>query len=355
MGVLATSAPEFESFLTRIKDDRGLGPVAGAAPQNARFIPRNFLLEERLEPDRVSSYGSFLPPGGPPGFHEWYTAHNQYLTERVFVRPAALHDYRLVDPSDPATCPETFRPGRALIPFSGTDLDVHLIRMVQVSDIAYLSGEDENKIFSWGQEIVAGDASSSPLPDQLQSTLEIAYSRCDHRPLFAAFYEDFMDELREPADPSWPDRLRDRLGLYHFSQYQPRGLPRRVFLFRYPVRDLPRYRGERDHRPLAVPVVLDSKFSLAFCPAPRELDRGRVVNLRAGASDEPAREVMHLFMPMRVEHLFRAGEVTTPVPDFLAAARKDHLIWLQLLSDKGDYGYGTDADLLNGSDPDLLR
>jgi hypothetical protein len=59
MGVLATSAPEFESFLTRIKDDRGLGPVAGAAPQNARFIPRNFLLEERLEPDRVSSYGSF--------------------------------------------------------------------------------------------------------------------------------------------------------------------------------------------------------------------------------------------------------------------------------------------------------
>jgi hypothetical protein len=69
------------------------------------------------------------------------------------------------------------------------------------------------------------------------------------------------------------------------------------------------------------------------------------VNLEANAADQPAREVLHLFMPLEPKHLFRVGTVTTPVPDYLGPTRRDHLLWLRLLSDRDDYAAATDSDL----------
>lgn len=168
--------------------------------------------------------------------------------------------------------------------------------------------------------------------------------KCDHRPVFAAFYEDFLEALRDPADTTWPDHLRDRLGLYHLNQWSS-PFPRRVFLFRYAVREIPRRQGDADRRPIAVPAVLDHRLAEAFCPAPRELPQGQLVNLKANASEQPAREVLHLFMPLEPKHLFRIGTVTTPVPDYLDPARRDHLLWLRLLSGREDYATATDSDL----------
>ena len=315
-------------------------------PQNARFIPRNFLIEERLDPSRAVSYAADLPAAGPVDFADWNRAHNEYLKHYVFVTAPAVHDYRVVALDNPVVCPETFRAASALLAFQGTDLDTFLVRLVPVADIAGLLNEkNEDRIFSLGEQVVADPSEDNPAREELSLILEDAYSRCDHRPVFAAFYEEFMNELGDPANASWPDRLRDRLGLYRLSQLDQYGLPCRVFLFKYPVHHIPRHRGEPDRRPIAVPVVLDHRLSETFCPAPRELDRGRVLNLEANATKEPAREVLHLFMPMQVEHLFRVGRVTTPVPDDLALARRDHLIWLRLLTDREDYGSDTDADL----------
>lgn len=347
MSTFLKALPQFEAFLIRAKDNAVLDPRRIVAQQNARFIARNFLIEEHLDNSRVLSYATHLPDDPNVDFEQWNTEHNRYLTQHVFVRPPGAHDYRYVSPDNPTVCPETFRAGLALIPFQGTDLDTHFIRIVPVSDLAYLSRESEHVIFSLAEQVLLNPTVGNVAYQNLARVFDSAYNgpRCDHRPIFAAFYEDFVDELRSPLDTTWPDRLRNRLGLYHINQWQPGGLPRRVFLFRYAVRDLPRHPGDPDRRPIAIPGVLDHRLSEAFFPAPIELDRGRLLNLEANAIEEPAREVLHLFMPMQVEHLFRVGLVTTPVPENLMSARRDHLIWMRLRANREAYAADIDTDL----------
>ena len=325
-----------------------MAPGRHGMPQNARFIPRNFLIEERLEPSRVANYSEYLQNPAPVNFAEWNKAHNEYLKRFVFVTPPAVHDYRVVPSDNSAVCPEPFRVALALLAFQGADLDTYLIRMVAVTDLAWLCGDNEARIFSLGEQVVPDPTGSSRAHHELSQILEEAYvsPKCDHRPLFAAFYEEFLDDLRDPASLSWANKLRDRLGLYHLNQWQSGGLPLRVFLFRYPVKDIPRRLGEPDRHPMSIPVVLDHRLSEAFCPVPRELNRGRSLNLEANAVDEPAREVLHLFCPMQIKHLFRVGLVTSPVPNDLAPARRDHLIWMRLQANREAYARDTDADLV---------
>ena len=338
----------FEVFLKNAKDDTLLGAGRGGTAKNTCFIPRNFLIEERLEASRADSYADYLPSTGPGNFAEWNTAHNAYVSRNVFLSPPATHDYRVVERDDHDVCPETFRAPLALSAFQETDFDTKLIRMIPSTDIARLSRHSEDHIFSLGEQTLADPRHDSPAWRELSLILEEVFTGplCQHRPVFAAFYEDFLNELREPSNPVWANRVRDRLGLYHINQWLPGGLPRRVFLFRYSVKDIPRHRGTAEQRPIALPVVIDQRLSEAFCPAPRELERGRCLNLEDGAHDTPAREVLHLFMPMQVEHLFRIGQVTTPVPEYLGPARGDHLLWLRLEADRDDYASETDRDLV---------
>lgn len=342
-----SAAPQFEAFLKNAANAPALAPTAGEDPANTRFIPRNFLIDERIDPARAANYAGSLPAAGPVSFADWTAAHSQYIDERVFIKLPAGHDHQSIATDDPSVCPETFRAPLALRAFGDTDLDVHFIRMEAVDNLAWRSGKTENEIFALGEQVVADPRPSNPAHDALAMILEEAFQgpNCDHRPVFAAFYEDFQEELRDPAALDWPNQLRDRLGLYHISQwYAP--FPRRVFLFRYAVRDIPRRKGDPGHRPIALPGVLDHRMAAAFCPAPRELSEGQLVNLQAGAPKEPCREVLHLSMPQQAQHLFRVGAVTTPVPSCLGPARRDHLVWLRLLSQREDYAAATDADLL---------
>ena len=346
MSAFATVAPSFEAFLATAKDDAALAPGRAGDPRNTRFVPRNFLIEERTDSARAAQYTSALPPGGPALFDDWNAAHNAYLEGRIFVKPPASHDYHAVATDDPGVCPDTFRSPLALAAFQGTDFDIDFIRMVAVSDIAWLSSRNEDEIFALGKRVVRDSSRDIAAVDDLSILLEEAFlgPKCDHRPIFAAFYEDFLDELRDPADTTWPNKLRDQLGLYHLNQWLS-PFPRQVFLFRYPVRDIPRRHGETDRRPIALPTVLDHRLNEAFCPAPQELRQGQLVNLEFDSQRQPAREVLHLFMPLEPKHLFRVGTITLPVPDYLGPMRRDHLIWLRLLSDREDYAEATDADL----------
>src|SRR5205807_2051892 len=121
VSIFSTAAPQFHALLTGLKDNRALG--------NARFIARNFLLEERIDPLRLDSYVNDLRKNWPTNFGEWNRQHHGYL-KKVFVTPAATHDYHSVPKSDPDTCPETFRGELALLTFQATDLDTELIRLV---------------------------------------------------------------------------------------------------------------------------------------------------------------------------------------------------------------------------------
>ena len=75
MSTFVTAAPNFEAFLENAKDDAALEPRAGGDPRNVRFIPRNFLIEERIDPDRAARYATALPPEGPASFKDWTGAH----------------------------------------------------------------------------------------------------------------------------------------------------------------------------------------------------------------------------------------------------------------------------------------
>src|SRR5947209_6688524 len=132
-----TTVPRFADFLAKAKDDHALNSRGSGAPQNAHFIPRNFLLEERLDASRVASYAAELS-AGPASFAEWDEAHKRYLERHVFVRPPAIHDYRRIERANPRVCPETFRAALALLAFQGTDFDTYLIRLVPVADLAWL-------------------------------------------------------------------------------------------------------------------------------------------------------------------------------------------------------------------------
>lgn len=346
MSAFAHTAPDFEAFLDRIKNGPFSSGGSGGVLENIRFIPRNFLIEERIDASRVTTYCSMMP-AALSDFSEWVAAHNLYLDRHVFVKPPATHDYRYVDQSDFDACPETFRVPLALTTFSGTDLDTALLRLVSVSDLAWQSRRNEKDIFTLGEKVLADSRTDTPEARELTWIFEEAFAGRDarHRPVFAAFYEDFINELASTT-PEWANHLRDRLGLYHVSQLHPNGLPRRIFLFRYTVREIPRHSGTASTRPIALPGVIDHRLFEAFCPAPRELTRGRMVNLSNGTVDEPAREILHLSMPLQVKHLFRAGLVTTEVPQNLDLARRDHLLWLQLLSNRIDFAATSDSDLM---------
>ena len=73
---------------------------------------------------------------------------------------------------------------------------------------------------------------------------------------------------------------------------------------------------------------------------------GAMFNLSIDETMEPAREVLHLFMPLQPQHLFRVGIIKKRVPDDLAPARRDHLLLLRVVAATVDYGHDTDADLL---------
>lgn len=342
MSLFETIAPAFEAFLENAKTNFALTAGIGRAFHNTRFIAQNFLIEERLDSSRVTSYANMLPTTGLSDFAKWNKAHNEYLERNVFPRPPALHDYRVIARDNPAVCPETFREPLALRAYQGTDLDTAFIRLVSVADLAWMARESEDYVFSLGEQVMADPRTDNLARQELALVLENAFTgpECQQRPVFVSFYEDFLDELRDPANTGWANQLRDRMGLYHINQWLPGGLPRRVFLFKYAVRNVPRHAGrdEAERRPIAVPVVMDHRLFEAFCPAPRELEQGCMLNLEADAHQQPAREVLHLFMPLQVEHLFRVGQVTMPVPDDLASLRRDHLIWLGLLANRNGYG-----------------
>ena len=282
MSAFSTVAPGFETFLATAKDAPALAPGRAGDPRNTRFIPRNFLIEERIDAGRAAHYAAAIRSGGPASFDEWNAAHNAYLDHHVFRKPPATHDYHAVDTDDPAVCPETFRSTLALTAFQGTDLDTDFIRAMPVADIAWRAGRNEDEVFALGQQVVRDPNPRSAASGDLAMILEEAFlgPKCEHSPVFAAFYEDFLDALRDTADTTWPDCLRDRLGLYHLNQWSSL-FPRRVFLFRYAVREIPRRQGDAERRPIALPAVLDHRLAEAFCPAPRELRQGQLVNLQA--------------------------------------------------------------------------
>jgi hypothetical protein len=165
----------------------------------------------------------------------------------------------------------------------------------------------------------------------------------DLRPVFAAFWYGVRDLLVEDGPADWADQLRDRLGLIGLNPAGGRKTP--VLVFRYPLRLVPKLTAVRvDSRALAVPTVLDGEWSEGFCPAPAGQAVGYAMDLAAELEDR-APEVVHPFVRFGVKHLYRIGYIGKRVANDLSKARFAHLLWLQGVSGRSDYGLMTDGDL----------
>jgi len=144
------------------------------------------------------------------------------------------------------------------------------------------------------------------------------------RPAFVAFKSEVAADL---AAPGWLLRLRNRMGLGH---YAPASGERQVFaLMEYLVKDvLTVWRPQEARgavRPFAFPTVLESQGSPYFFPGPRDLASSFAVDL-AGTGSAPIRELLHVRISYRPDHMVKVGELVGPLPIVrLGTARDAHL------------------------------
>lgn len=312
-----------------------------------RFEARNFLLDEGLSEVRAHSYTSYASNPLTESGH-WMQCHQTYLEEQVFLAQPTNGIPKDLDPARTDRCPETFRTTENFRAFGQASKTLYLLRVVASRPIAKEAQIPEELLLSIARSVMAArdkDAVDGEAGEQLQAFLDLWNRTCDLRPTYVSFHADHEELLRERGrkHPDWPNRLRDRLGLYHLDPGS-RGGPLHVLVFRYQVSKVPKQREWKSGYPLAVPTVLDMKPSRAFCPAPANDSYGRVVDL-GGAGLEPAREVLHPFRALVARELYLVGEVTEPVPADVWPARRKHLLKLREMSGREDYAALTDPEL----------
>lgn len=326
--------PAFAAFLGRLGGDSALG--------DDRFVPRNFLLDEGVCSERSESYSQLGATADHGSLAAWSQAHERYLERYVHLEQPLAGPPSLVDQTDFRTCPETFRHDGLVGHYRTADGHLLLVRVENVKRISEKAERTVDDLMALAEKVISGSGPDTAPFQELHSALYRWNSRRELRPAYVVFWEDVRDVLDESAD-IWPDRLRDRLGLCHYDPPAREPIP--IFVFRYEVKSLPKLRNRGDARPLAVPTVLDGPFSPAFCPAPKGERTGSAVDLSASL-EQPAREVLHPFIRLGPDRLFRAGRVRRPVPRDLATARAAHLLLVQEHCDRDDYAVGTDSDIL---------
>ena len=157
----------------------------------------------------------------------------------------------------------------------------------------------------------------------------------DARPAFAAWKDQVLDEL---AEPDWPDRLRDRLGLAH---YDPTAGPIPVVLMEYTVQDVLNEANALGlTQAFTAPTVLDTGPWPYFFPAPKELPYGRAMPLSPLWDDNQLlAEMLHVRLTYSRNHIATFGEVRRrPAAFDLKELRNHHLLSLWLASDRYDFG-----------------
>jgi hypothetical protein len=308
---------QLHAVLEQLGDDASLG--------DGRFVARNFLLERRLSGRRIDGYEQ-----GSSAVHDYPALighHTRYLAAFIH-RPAPAHGIpRAITSTD---APVTFTIDPMDARFRGSAEDLLLVRMVPLRTLARLAD----------RSMAEARAAIDDL-QLLEDLVADVNERLRLQPTFAAFWEDVADLVPDDDGTvvtTWPDDLRDALGMSHLVPPPGASIP--IVLLLYGVKDVPKIVGRRGHRPLVEPTVLDSELFHAFCPAPTGAPAGCLVNMAGDLDRDPAGELLHPTVRLRGDHVVRTGEVTT-TPRPLARARAAHLTMLQ---DRYDPAYATETD-----------
>lgn len=169
--------------------------------------------------------------------------------------------------------------------------------------------------------------------DFLSEFCDVWNEKRDLRPAFSTLLSEVTDELK---DDSWPDALRDRLGLAHYAANPS---PEPVALCKYTVNDVRRQAATGCS--ITMPTVLDSDPWEHYFPAPKSYQFGRAMALTRCDDDEDLNvEFLNSFVTYSRENIWKIGQIVTPAPSFnISELRELHLLALQIAS--GDHTFGT--------------
>ncbi len=302
-------------FLQRPDLKRDLAALRSERSAPLRAVGDNFLFEERVSETRRAEFEGADPALG--SLRALHSTHFKVSVEglrRTHIPTTfqSINDLALYEPE--------------------IEPNQKLVRLECIDDILRGMGQNFAALERALRPSMRGDALIAQVVDQWSSFPGA-------RPAFVAFRSELAGDL---AEPDWLLRLRNRLGLGHYS---PALGERKSFaLMEYLVKDviaewsLVQKRGAV--RPFAFPTVLEAPGSIHFFPSPREAESSFSIDLTNGtAARPPIRELLHVRITYKSQHLVRVGELVGPLPKVKLAAKRDaHLDELRRISTRGDFG-----------------
>jgi hypothetical protein len=316
-------------------------------PNEQGFVARNFLLDSGVEKNRAESYEEDGAAARHPDYNTWQQCHTSYFKDKICPDAHEEDPPKKLDPYDIESYPETFRYMDKSSPFIQSDKQLMLVRLVSCDSIARINNISPDQLITCANNSLKSEQSDSPDKNLLNDYLSQWVRARDWRPVFSAYWQDIIDLLPEQADEApeaWADKLRDRMGL---SRHDPIEGHIPIFVFRYPIEILPRFKNIDIGSPLVPPTVLDGGFSPAFCPAPKNMLTGHTVDIGGNPELTPCREVLHPAIKLTAQHLFRVGTIVRPLKmDNLPEYRGWHILAIREHTDTPDFAHNTDGDLL---------
>jgi hypothetical protein len=289
----------------------------------ARAVAENFILEERLNEARESSYSESVAV--PSDSEDWTDKHDDYIAEKI-------NTYE-------ENAPETFTNINSSNFLKHLEGNQYLVRLENLKSFSRSSRLDVNNLQSYLNDFIK-NKDDSEFKDILEEAFSAWNRKRDLRPIFAGFWGEVKELFTDPDEneienPEWANKLRDIFGLGHYDPFDGENIP--VLLLRYRVNDVLNAGSEKMNA-VAVPTVLDSSWSPFFCPTPQngEFHKGQTVNLSPGDESNYTFncEIIHRFIEYKPEFIYRTGLISRAPGKSCEQARKIHL---EFLSDDFKY------------------
>jgi hypothetical protein len=258
-----------------------------AVADNCRF-------DERAAQKRWDALASLLPNGihSSLGYEEWSEAADLHGRKRVNVPSASIPD-AFLDINQPAWL-NNLVPDQELVRLEALDWPLASVWNISIDELRALH-----------------TAPAAKQPDAAQTLTRMINDwnrQRDNRPIFAAF----LDEVQAEADdPNWSHRLRDRLGLGHYSPNHGTRIP--VALMRYTLQEvLNAQKAKGLAAACALPTALDGGMHEYFFPVPKQHPYGATLHLERDKGDVLAAEIIHCRIDYQSKHLWKLGWIDRP-------------------------------------------
>lgn len=285
----------------------------------------NFMLDERPPQKGIDIYAKRLKSNSITSLDNWIDRHRNFTSEEINLGVTEAEQ------------PWTFRADNDINRLRNIEPNLYLIRVEDVNWLCDSIGISSSDLKMHIEAFKTGDAKAR---DFLNGVVKGWNATRDKRPVFATTELEVEDIINGDSD-DWAEQLRDRLGLGHYSPLA--GHPNEIVLMRYTVQEvLDSLAGEGYP---AIPTVLDSNMSPYFFPSPIPKHNnpyfGHTVSLAYIEDDNNYSmgvELLHPRIDYKPEHFFKMGVIARPFTMPLERARRFHLPWLQLHSERDDFG-----------------